>query len=154
MVDPTGVPMITAYHRPQSIEQALQLIARTSPPTYPLGGGTVLSHHRGEAIEVVDLQALGLNGISRRGKNLEVGATATLQQLLESPDCPPAMVSALKLEAPLNLRNSSSTAGTLVVCDGRSTWALVMLALDARLHVRRPSAEMMALGDFLPMRAQ
>ena len=75
--------MITTYHRPKSLDDALKLLSRRTPITVPLGGGTVLSHQRGEDIEVVDLQALGLNGILERGKLLEVGATVTLQQLLE-----------------------------------------------------------------------
>ena len=89
--------MITAYHRPRSIAEALRLIERSSPVTLPLGGGSVLSHQRGEEIEVVDLQALGLNRISRSGNSLAIGATVTLQQLLESLDIPKAMGPALKL---------------------------------------------------------
>lgn len=144
--------MITAYHRPESIDEALELISRPSPRTVPLGGGTVLSHYRGEGIEVVDLQALGLNQIVQRGKTLEIGATVTLQELLENPACTPAMAGALKLEAPLNLRNSSSLGGTLMVCDGRSTLVMVLLALDGRVAVMHPETEVMALGEFLPLR--
>jgi len=146
--------MIAAYHRPESLDEALELLSRPSPVTVPLGGGTVLSHHRGDAIEVVDLQALGLNRISERGKSLDVGATATLQQLLESPICPEAMAVALRLEAPLNLRNSSSMAGTLMVCDGRSSFVTLLLALDSKLAVRRPEPETLPLSEFLPMRGQ
>jgi len=146
--------MITAYHRPQSLDEALELLSRASPATVPLGGGTVLSHHRGEDIEVVDLQALGLNGISERGKSLEVGAMVTLQELLEAPSCSGAMAAAVRLEAPLNLRNSSSIAGTLMVCDGRSSFATLLLALDSRLTVRRPAIETLPVGEFLPMRGQ
>ena len=56
--------MITIYHRPKSIEEALQLLGRTAPRTVPLGGGTLLSHPHSEAVEVVDLQALGLGRFS------------------------------------------------------------------------------------------
>src|SRR4030042_1025402 len=113
--------MITAYHRPQNLDEAPKLISRSSPETVPLGGGTILSQHRGDSIEVVDLQALGLNRIAKRGKDLDVGAAVTLQALVESPECPEDMALALKLEAPLNLRNPATVAGTLVVCAGRSS---------------------------------
>jgi CO/xanthine dehydrogenase FAD-binding subunit len=146
------ITMITAYHRPKSMDEALQLLSRPLPVTLPLGGGTLLSHHRGDDIEVVDLQALGMNTIAERGGILEAGATVTLQQLLEMESCPPALVAALRLEAPLNLRNSSSLAGTLVTADGRSTLTAALLALDAQLVLRLASAESLGLGEFLPGR--
>jgi CO/xanthine dehydrogenase FAD-binding subunit len=146
--------MITAYHRPQSIEAALKLISRPSPKTVPLGGGTLLSHGQAEAIEVVDLQALGLNQIERRGSVLEVGATVTLQQLMESPLCPEALKSSLNLEAPLNIRNAATVGGTVAVCDGRSSFATVLLALDSKLTIIHSSSETMGLGDLLPVRGQ
>jgi CO/xanthine dehydrogenase FAD-binding subunit len=120
--------------------------------TVPLGGGTLLSHHRGEDIEVVDLQALGMNGIVERGKLLHVGSTVTLQQLLEMPSCPPDLASALRLELPLNLRNTASLAGTLVMADGRSTLVTALLALDAQVSLKLAETDSMALGEFLPRR--
>lgn len=146
--------MITAYHRPRSLDEALTLIARPNPPTYPLGGGTLLSHGGPGAIEVVDLQALGLNHINRIGKNLEIGATVTLQGMLEYHDIPSAMRSALRLEAPLNLRNSATVAGTMVAADGRSTFTTILLALDAKVTLMKPQTETSDLGDFLPSRAR
>ena len=143
--------MITAYHRPQTLEEALQKIGRTSPRTLPLGGGTLLARPTPDPVEVVDLQSLGLDHIRKQGKELEIGATVTLQQLLESEHCPQALVPALKLEAPLNLRNAATVAGTLVVADGRSTFATVLLALDARLTLQ-PGDKEIRIGSFLPIR--
>ena len=146
--------MITAYHRPQSLDEALALLARKGPRTVPLGGGTLLSHGGPEAIEVVDLQSLGLNVVKRLGNTLEIGATVTLQSLLQDPDMPTPFQTALKLEAPLNLRNSATVAGTIVACDGRSTFATALLALDARLTLMKPQMETTGLGDFLPLRTR
>src|SRR5512141_3188115 len=86
-----GANVIIAYHRPETVQDALNLINRTSPRTVLLGGGTLLSHGDNEPVEVVDLQALGLNQIREQGKNLEIGATATLQALLEHASCPEAL---------------------------------------------------------------
>ena len=143
--------MITAYHRPKTLDEALTLLTR--PNVVPLGGGTLLAHPSPDPVEVVDLQFLGLDTVKKQGNQLEVGATVTLQQLLESEHCPEALKSALKLEAPLNLRNAATLAGALVACDGRSTFATVLLALDAKLDTivnRQSSIE--NLGDFLPLR--
>ncbi|HET6845213.1 MAG TPA: FAD binding domain-containing protein [Anaerolineales bacterium] len=146
--------MIIAYHRPESLDEALRLLSRPSPRTVPLGGGTLLSHHGGDDIEVVDLQSLGMNTITERGHRLEVGATTSLQQLLEWKSCPPALATALRLEAPLNLRNASSLAGTLVAADGLSTATTALLALDAQLALRLATIESMGLGEFLPARGR
>ncbi|HEX9333256.1 MAG TPA: FAD binding domain-containing protein, partial [Anaerolineales bacterium] len=134
--------MITTYHRPQTLDEALTLL--TQPNRIPLGGGTLLSHASSllsasptaDSVEVVDLQSLSLDSIKKNGNNLELGATVTLQHLLESDLCPEALKTALKLEAPLNIRNAATVAGTLVACDGRSTFAAALLALDAKLEIK------------------
>lgn len=161
--------MITAYHRPTTLDEALTLL--TQPNVIPLGGGTLLSKPTTASVEVVDLQSLSLDTIKKQGNQLEIGATVTLQQLLESENCPEALKSALKLEAPLNMRNAATVAGTLVSCDGRSTFAAVMLALDAKLEIKsinqfelmemeidaRPPKQDVAtlgLGEFLPLRTE
>ena len=150
--------MITEYHRPKSLDEALTLLAQTN--TVPLGGGTLLSHPSTslragpstDSVEVVDLQALGLNSIKKNGNNLEIGATVTLQQLMENENCPDALKQAIKLEAPLNIRNTATVAGTIVASDGRSTFATALLALDAKLTIVNPKSEIVNLGDFLPLR--
>jgi len=151
--------MITDYFRPQTLDEALTLLAR--PNTIPLGGGTLLSAPTSDPVSVVDLQALGLDSINKKGSALEIGATVTLQQLLESKHCPEALKIAIKLEAPLNIRNSATVAGTLVACDGRSTFATSLLALDAKLTIVNRQSETLApdasagvvnLGEFLPLR--
>ena len=143
--------MITEYHRPQTLEEALKLL--TAPNTRPLGGGTVLTHPGGESFAVVDLQALGLDKLHKSGNNLGIGATVPLQALLESPHTPKALKTALKLEAPLNLRTMGTVAGALVTCDGRSPFAAVMLALDANITLA-PGTEQITLGNYLPIRVE
>ena len=160
--------MITAYHRPKTLDEALTLL--TQPNRMPLGGGTLLSHSTADSIEAVDLQSLSLDTIKKNGNNLEIGATVTLQKLLESEHCPDALKLALKLEAPLNIRNAATIAGTLVACDGRSTLATILLALDAKLEIKsidkfelvemetesRPPKQnvtALGLGESLPLRS-
>jgi CO/xanthine dehydrogenase FAD-binding subunit len=143
--------MITAYHRPQTLDEALTLL--TQPNTLPLGGGTLLSHGTPDFVQAVDLQLLGLDSLTKKGNELEIGATLTLQALLESEHCPEPLQRALKLEAPLNIRNSATVAGTLVTCDGRSTLATILLALDSKLTIiANRKSEIQNLGDFLPLR--
>ena len=147
--------MITAYHRPKTLDEALTLLAQ--PNRTPLGGGTLLSRSSTDPVEAVDLQAVGLNAVKKSGNNLEIGATVSLQQLLESEHCPATWKIAIKLEAPLNLRNAATIAGTIVACDGRSTSVSVLLALDAKLELTKLDDSKIQsrtsnLGDFLPLR--
>jgi len=144
--------MIKEYYRPQNLEEAIQLLAQTD--TLPLGGGTLLSKPGPAPVKVVDLQALGLNTIQKKGNNLEIGATVTLQQLLESDFVTKALKTALKLEAPLNMRNAATVAGTLVAADGRSTFVTILQALDAKVTVTSGQSSVISVGDFLPLRPE
>ena len=144
--------MITTYHRPQTLDEALSLL--NQPNTLPLGGGTLLSKPTVDPVQVVDLQALSLDALTRKGNDLEIGATCTLQALYESEHCPAALKTVLKLEAPLNIRNSATVAGTLVSSDGRSPFAAALLAMDAKVDYRpltvdRPSSTVLGLSEFL-----
>jgi len=143
--------MIIEYHRPQNLDEALKLLARQEPKTVPLGGGSSLSHYKGDPIAVVDLQNLGLNQVEIQGTTLKVGATATLQQLLDFPGTPEPLKKAIQWEVSLNLRNTSSIAGTLVMADGRSTIATILLAMDTRF-TWMPGKEEMSLPEWLPNR--
>jgi CO/xanthine dehydrogenase FAD-binding subunit len=144
--------MITAYHRPKTLDEALTLLTQLNRT--PLGGGTLLSRPTTDPVEAVDLQDLSLDSIKKSGNNIEIGATVTLQQLLESEHCPEPMKSALKLEAPLNLRNAATVAGTLVVGDGRSTFGTILLVLDAKIETRfsTDDSRLSNIGEFLPLR--
>ena len=149
---------ISEYHRPQTLEEALALLGRTEPRVIPLGGGTFLNspaypaaHSPSSDISVVDLQALGLNTFERNGTFIGIGATATLQACLDTPGLPEAFYHAVRNETTFNLRQVATVAGTLVAADGRSPFATVMLALDARVTVL-PDDEVINLGDLLPLR--
>ncbi|MBI5954047.1 MAG: FAD binding domain-containing protein [Chloroflexi bacterium] len=138
--------MITTYHRPQTMNEALALLNK--PNTLPLGGGTLLSKPTADPVAVVDLQALGLDSLRANGNELQIGATCTLQSLLESEHCPAALKIALKLEAPINIRNSATVAGTLVASDGRSPFATSVLAMDAKVTVVSDQSSVISAGEY------
>jgi len=151
--------MIIEYNRPQTIEEALKLLQRSDPKTVPMGGGSAINKPSPEALAVVDLQALGLNGLSVQGNLVQLGATLSLQTLLDqleagdlqSSRLAPALAQVVTHEATYNLRQTATVAGTLVAADGRSPFATALLALDAGLVVL-PGEETLSLGDVLPLR--
>jgi CO/xanthine dehydrogenase FAD-binding subunit len=150
--------MIINYYRPQTLEEALALLGREEIVTIPLGGGTFLNspaypaaHSPSSDIAVVDLQALRINTFERNGTLIKIGATVTLQAMLDIPGLAEAIYRAVRNETTFNLRQVATVAGTLVAAGGRSPFATVMLALDARLTIL-PDEEAINLGDLLPFR--
>lgn len=143
--------MIIEYHRPQTMDQALQLLARPTPRSYPLGGGSWLSRKRDEDFAVVDLQSLDLDEVEAEAGWLSLGATARLQKLVEVQSTPAWLKSVCTRETSRNLREMSTIAGVLVGADGRSPIAMAMLAANASLQTMPGSAEI-SVQDFFALR--
>jgi CO/xanthine dehydrogenase FAD-binding subunit len=143
--------MIVEYHRPKTIEEAVQLIGRKEPKTVPMGGGTVLNTGMEKEFAVVDLQDLGLDQIEIKGNKIVFGAAATLEVLVRFNGTPEVLLRAAQLEAGKNIRQAATVAGALIASDGRSPFTTVMLALDAEL-LMLPGDEKIRLGDLLPLR--
>jgi CO/xanthine dehydrogenase FAD-binding subunit len=150
--------MILEYHRPSKIEDVMSLLARTDPPTIPLGGGTAVERFSTRPVAVVDLQSLGLNTVQLQGNTLQMGATLTLQNLAdtlksEKLESMAGLQQTIAREATYNLRQVGTVAGALVAASGRSPFATAMLALDASLRLQ-PGDEQVDLGDLLPLRTE
>jgi CO/xanthine dehydrogenase FAD-binding subunit len=152
------IVMINEYHRPEKLEEALELLARAEPTTIPLGGGSALDRFSSQSYAVVDLQSLGFNKLQQRGNNLVIGATVTLQSLVEEiernwlPNLA-GLVKAIKHEATYNLRQVGTVAGALVSANGRSPFSTAMLALDAELTLE-PGEAQERVGDVLLLRQE
>lgn len=143
--------MIKEYNRPKTIEEALVLLERKEPRTYPLAGGSVVNQPSPEPKAVVDLQALCLDKIEHKGNTYTLGAALTLQKMYDLPDLPQALRKAIEHEATHNLRNVASIAGTLVAADGRSPFSTAMLTCDVQLKIL-PGDATIRLGELLPQR--
>ena len=140
---------IRAYHRPSTLDEALSLLANVN--TAPLGGGTVLNGLTAEVFdEVVDLQELGLAEITRDGSQLEFGAMARLQDLVDHEWTPPLLRDLARAEAPNTLRNAATVGGTVAAADPQSQLLAGLLALDATVSIARvDGTEDIPLGDLL-----
>jgi CO/xanthine dehydrogenase FAD-binding subunit len=143
--------MIQSYQRPKTIEEAIELLSRQDIKYVPLGGGSVISRLKDEKIGVVDLQSLGLNQIEFKGSHLVIGATATLEALLQYQSTPVGLKSAIYKEAAFNIRNQASIAGSLISTDGRSPFAAAMIALDATMTWQPGDVEV-GYGDWVAVR--
>ncbi|OGN73092.1 MAG: hypothetical protein A2X25_11140 [Chloroflexi bacterium GWB2_49_20] len=142
--------MIKKYYRPQSLPDAFLLLNK--PNTIPLAGGTYITTEINSEFNVVDLQDLGLDKVVVQNQKIEIGSTTKLQQLHQNQHIPEFFRTAIKLEAPLNIRNSASLGGLLVTCDGRSPVATSLLALDARI-ILDPDREEILISNFFSFRS-
>jgi CO/xanthine dehydrogenase FAD-binding subunit len=144
--------MIVEYHRPETLQSALELLSRKNPRTVPLGGGTHLSHYRGEPVAVVDLSKIGLEKIDWAGSVLRIGSTATLQALIDFEETPQTLKEVVRFEANYNLRQSATVAGTLVTGDGKSAFISALLAVDGQV-ISQPGEHRESVDDWLGHRS-
>ena len=127
------------YHRPTTITEALELLAE--PGSVILAGGTSAvpritaggADERPEAL--VDLQALGLNRIERDDRVLRVGAMATLQDIVDAPDVPPALADLARREGPRTIRNMATVGGLVASPTPTSELLAGLLVCGARLRI-------------------
>jgi aerobic carbon-monoxide dehydrogenase medium subunit len=122
---------VIAYHRPHSIDDALALLHR--PGATVLAGGTTVNADQSVAvIEAVDIQALGLGGITRDERDwLRLGATATLQDITDSTLVPPLLAELARRELPSTLRTLATVGGTVADADAESAFLAGLLAFGA-----------------------
>ena len=141
---------IRGYHRPTSVADALDLLARPEVISAPLAGGTSLNAGAADSVdEVVDLQAVGLASITD-GAVIEFGAMVTLRQLIDHPTTPPLLRDLAHREGPNTIRNAATVGGTVAAADPESGFVAALLASGAELTVTRNSGvEQVPVSDFL-----
>ena len=105
-------------------------------------------------VPVVDLQDLDLKYLRREGNQWRLGATATLQEVVENEALPSFLRDLARETLPHPQRSQATVAGTLVAADGASLWAAGLMALDARLVLHRwqEAPREVPIGDWLPLR--
>lgn len=125
---------VTGYHRPTTLAEALELLAR--PGARVIGGGiTVAATPGAEPVEVIDLQAVGLDRIEWHHDRLAVGATVTLQQVADDPAVPPVVREAARREAPSTLRTLATVGGCVAGGSWDSELLAALLAHDATVEL-------------------
>jgi CO/xanthine dehydrogenase FAD-binding subunit len=143
--------MITEYNRPSTLESALELLARKTPLTVPLAGGTLLNQKSDADFAVVDIQALSLKTIQLDGNTLRLGAGVNLQELIDHPDVPVILKEACRKETSYNLRQMSTVGGCIAGGDGKSILLSLLLAWNAQLEIQ-PGNEKVLISELLPVR--
>ncbi len=146
------LPNLRTYHRPTTLEEAIQLVQ--PPRAVPLGGGTHLIPSGDLTVEaVVDLSHLGLSYIRPGETGISIGATTTLQQLLESDALTErtgnTVGEVLRLTTSRNLRGQATVGGTVAAGKAENPLLVLLLALNASVTVWAPQEQRMPLDTFL-----
>ena len=140
---------INSYHRPKTLDDALELLQRDETAV-PMAGGTNLLPSQDPRVQtVVDLQALGLDELSVEGFHLHIGAMAPLQRLVESPTAGEFLAEAAHLEGPITYRNAATVGGVIATGDALSHLLIALLALDTEVHLRLPDPATVSLDRIL-----
>ncbi len=125
----------SAYGRPSTIDEAFELLAR--PSAVVLAGGTRRNGDTTpEQVEVVDLQALHLDGIRAEDEHLvRIGAMTRLQQLVDSELVPAVVREAARRERPSTLRAQGTLGGCVATGDAESELLAALLVHEAVVHL-------------------
>ena len=129
---------MTAYHRPTSLDEALDLLS--SPRRVALGGGTTLNADREQSdLEAVDLQALAMSDISpAETGRVRLGATATLDAIKRCELLPGSLRELARLEQPSTLRTLATVGGLVAKASPESLLIAGLLAHEGRVELAGP----------------
>jgi putative selenate reductase FAD-binding subunit len=136
--------MASQFHAPETVGDALRIKRELGGAACFIAGGTEVNNRKAKAApeHLVWLGRLGLGNITRQGARVCIGATATLQEILESESVPPAIHQAARNHANRNIRNVATLGGHLGVCRSCADLIPVLLTLGARLRVATDAGEL------------
>lgn len=134
------MPRVVEYHRPSSVEEALQLLTR--PTAAVLAGGTLVNATPNtHPVIAVDISRLGLDGIEALPDGrLRLGAATTLQQLVDHPAVPAVLRDLARREAVSTLRTLATVGGTLAAGGPESELVAGLLVCEAEVTLRSATA--------------
>jgi carbon-monoxide dehydrogenase medium subunit len=143
------IPAPFAYHRPRSLQDAINLLAEHGENGRVVAGGhsliPMMKLRLAKPEHLVDLQDLTeLRGIGSEPGTLVIGAMTTQYELIGSEllmaKCPILRETSLQISDP-QVRYCGTLGGNLANGDPGNDMPAVMLALDAIYRVRGPGGE-------------
>jgi carbon-monoxide dehydrogenase medium subunit len=150
-------PAPFVYHRPATVEEAVQTLAAVRETGKVLAGGQslvpLMSMRLASPAHLVDINHLaGLAHVRVAGGEVYVGALARhadVEQHEAAYDAIPLLRQALRHVAHPTIRNRGTTVGSLVHADPAGEMPAVLLLLDGRVRLRSASGEReVAAGEF------
>ncbi len=136
------------YHRPATLDEALQLLSSLEEPKVLAGGQSLiplLKFRFAAPANLVDLNRIpGLDRIAEDGRSLRIGAMARHNQIATSDVIgahhPTIAAAAPQIADPI-VRNWGTVGGSLAHADPAGDWGAVMLAVGATVVARSVRGE-------------
>jgi aerobic carbon-monoxide dehydrogenase medium subunit len=128
------------YHRPESLEAALHVLAEHGDEAKPLAGGQslipLLAMRLALPGHLVDLQQVPeLRGISADERELRIGAMVSQREVERDTRMPGLVAAAVPHIAHFQIRNRGTVGGSLAHMDPAAEWPAIALVLDAVMVV-------------------
>jgi CO/xanthine dehydrogenase FAD-binding subunit len=124
------------YFQPQSLDEALGLLAKHGPATLVMAGGTLAVPLVNKGVsrpeKVLGLRRAGLNYVRQVGGAVHIGATATLTSLRREAGIP-LLAEAVKNIGGWAVQNMGTAGGNLFAPPPAGDLAVALLALDAKI---------------------
>ena len=130
-------------HHPSNAQEAVMIRKEVSSSRY-LAGGTELLRLGGEVegMELIDVNKLLPSEIKLRQDGLlEIGAAATLEDLIESPLVPESIKAGARLCASFEKRNSATVGGNIASRRDDSYLGALFSVMDVEMHSVTPHGE-------------
>ncbi len=143
------IPAKFEYFAPQTVDEALKLVAQYKNDCKILSGGhsliPVLKLRLAQPAVVIDIGRIKeLKAIKVDGNTIRIGALATHNEIATSAEikqhCPLLAETAAQI-GDQQVRNRGTIGGSLVHADPAADWPAAMVALDAEIVARSPSGE-------------
>ena len=125
--------MIKQFFKPTSLEEAMIIKEKYGDAITWFAGGAYFNHISFQARydKVIGLEGLGLHAIHTKANQTSIGATVTLQKLIDNSIVPVALRKAASQAATRTVRNMATVGGDIAVGGKRSALIPCLIALKA-----------------------
>jgi carbon-monoxide dehydrogenase medium subunit len=147
---------VKTYHKPTTVDDAVALVQTKANATYVAGGAWIMAQGDPSLEVLVDLQRLNLDEISADVDAVRIGATATLQALIDDDNVSQLadglLAKAARHTQSRNLREQGTLGGTLIVAGPEDPLTTALLVLDAEIFYADPIAHSAPFNSFVAYR--
>ncbi len=142
---------IEHFHRPATVQDALDVKREHGDAAAFLSGGSLLNSldRPTSPAHLISLAGLSLGAIERHGGQLRLGASVTLQELIDAEDVPPAIRAGCLAIGNRSVRNVATLGGYLGGANSTRDLLPILVALEARVELADASVEDVAILDYL-----